>query len=316
MTEATVIIAAFQAENVVEQSVASALAQTVDVEVVVADDCSSDGTAALAGRIAARDPRVRLVRLEANGGPAAARNRAMDAAAGAWIAVLDADDTMAPGRMERMIAMAREKEADVVLGNFRHVDASGAPIRPAPFLSGPGYAVPRRWTLEGYVAGNMVTRGVPSLGYLKPLFRSAFLRTHGLRYDETLRNGEDCHLVFRCLAAGGSVWFSPEPDYAYTVAAGSISFRADPTHLAALLRADARFAEEQGARMSPGLARLLARRRGRLADLMVSERALRALKAGRPVAALSEMAARPQAVPRILGALREGFGKRLWRGRG
>jgi succinoglycan biosynthesis protein ExoO len=315
MPEATVIVAAFNAESVIERSVASALAQTVDVEIVVADDCSTDRTAAAVGRIAAREPRIRLVRLEANGGPAAARNRAIDTASGAWLAVLDADDTMAPGRIEGMIALGCEKGADVVLGNFRHVDASGAPIRSQPFLSGDAYAAPRRWTLEEYVAGNMATRGVPSLGYLKPLFRSAFLRAHGLRYDETLRNGEDCHLVFRCLAAGGSVWFSPAPDYAYTVAGGSISARADPAHLTALLRADARFAEDVKARMSPGLARLLARRRGRLADVVTAERALRALKGGRPLAALSEVTARPRAAPRILGALAEGFGKRLSRRR-
>jgi succinoglycan biosynthesis protein ExoO len=315
MTEATVIIAAFDAESVIARSVWSALAQTVAAEVVVADDRSRDDTAAVVGQIAAREPRVRLVQLEVNGGPSAARNRAVEAASGEWIAVLDADDAMAPDRLEKMIALGREKGADVVLGNFRHVDASGTPIRSEPFLSGAPYAAPRPWTLEEYVAGNMVTRGVPSLGYLKPLFRSAFLRAHGLRYDETLRNGEDCHLVFRCLAAGGSVWFSPEPDYAYTVAAGSISFRADPDHLAALLRADARFADDQKARMSPGLARLLARRCGRLSDLMVAERALGALKAGRPLAALSKMAGRPRAVLRILGALAEGVGKRLSRGR-
>ncbi|MEM7645010.1 MAG: glycosyltransferase family 2 protein, partial [Pseudomonadota bacterium] len=102
--KATVIIAAWNAEAELSRSLRSALAQAIPVEVIVADDASTDGTASLVETMAQADPRVVLVRQAVNGGPGAARNVAIEAARGDWIAVLDADDTMRPDRLAKMIA--------------------------------------------------------------------------------------------------------------------------------------------------------------------------------------------------------------------
>lgn len=306
MIQTTVIIAAWNAERSVARSVRSAAAQG-DVEVVVADDASTDGTVAAA----AATGLARVLRAPANGGPAAARNRALDAATGDWVAVLDSDDTMAPGRVPRMIALAAEWGADVVLGNVRRTDEAGRWLDPQPFLSGKAHAAARAYGLADYVAGNLVVPGSRPLGYLKPLLRRAFLDRHGIRYDETLRNGEDTHLILAVLAAGGRVVFAPEADYHYVSRRGSISHRVDPAHLVALVAADDRFVDRHGGTMSSDVRALFARRRHALNRLRISEEILQSLKARRTGTALAGLWRHPTIATRVIRQLAAAARNRL-----
>lgn len=304
----SVIIAAWRAERFVECAIRSALSQSgVTVEVLVADDASPDATAQVIGRLAEGDPRIRPVLSERNGGPAAARNRALAEARGEWIAILDADDRMVPRRLERMLALARDTEADAVLGNLAEVDEAGASLSEEPFV--PAADLPFEIGAEEFVAANLRQAGPRSWGYLKPLIRRETLIRHGIRYDETLRNGEDFHLILALMVAGGRVWFSPDPDYLYTRRAGSVSNRIALPHLAALMEADARLAARLDGR--PALAAMMQRRRAELSDLMTAETVLRALMSGQAGRARSALAARPRALPLVLRQAGEGVLNRL-----
>lgn len=300
MTEATVIVAAWRAEATLERAVASALAQTsVSTEVIVIDDASPDGTFALAESLSARDGRVRALRLAQNSGPSAARNLGLAEARSRWIAVLDADDSYAPDRLARMIALADARQADAVFDDFQPVDAEGSATG-ATHLAPLGMTVPVRWDLESFLAGCQAEPGRPSLGYLKPLLCRDFLRTHHIGYDDALRNGEDFHLIAALLAAGGALWIAPEAGYRYTVAHGSISNRLDAGHARALARADAAFLERNAPGMTPEAVRLMRRRMRRLGDLGTAEMVLQSLRAGAPGRAAAALAGRPRAAGRVL----------------
>jgi glycosyltransferase involved in cell wall biosynthesis len=96
------VIPVFNGERFVADAVASILGQTyADVEVIVADDGSTDRTAEVVGRLGAR---VRLVS-QANAGHAAARNLGLAHARGELIAFLDADDLWHPAKLERQVAL-------------------------------------------------------------------------------------------------------------------------------------------------------------------------------------------------------------------
>ena len=98
------IVPAYNAASVIEETLRSALAQTLrEIEVLVVDDGSTDDTAAVVGRVADGDPRVRLIR-QANAGVAVARNAAIAEARGAYIAPLDADDVWFPEKLEAQVA--------------------------------------------------------------------------------------------------------------------------------------------------------------------------------------------------------------------
>jgi hypothetical protein len=113
----SVVLPAWNSASTVGRAIESVLSQDgVALECLVVDDGSTDGTADVVGSYAARDPRVVLLRQSSNAGVSAARNRALDAASGAWLAFLDADDRLRPGALAAMLAAASRDDALVVIG--------------------------------------------------------------------------------------------------------------------------------------------------------------------------------------------------------
>jgi len=103
-------------QSVLEQSAS-------DFELIVVDDGSTDGTAALLEEVASVDARVRPVHQE-NGGTASARNAGIEHARAPWIAFLDSDDVWLPGYLAGQIAFAAaHPEADAVLCDALYVGA-------------------------------------------------------------------------------------------------------------------------------------------------------------------------------------------------
>lgn len=122
----SIVTPAYKAEQVVAETIRSVQAQSYPHwEMLVVDDGSSDATAGVVAAFAAADPRVRLI-LQANAGPAMARQKALDHARGRYIAFLDSDDLWLPGKLERQLAfMARECVAFSFTA-FRRIRADGS----------------------------------------------------------------------------------------------------------------------------------------------------------------------------------------------
>lgn len=122
----SIIIPAYRCEKTVEDSVRSALSQTVqDVEVIVADDASNDGTPAILSRLQAEDARVRVITLPENKGVANARNCAVAAARADWIAFLDSDDIWEADKLECQMKTAEETDAALVYTAAACIDENG-----------------------------------------------------------------------------------------------------------------------------------------------------------------------------------------------
>ena len=125
----SIITAAYNAEAFIGESIASVKAQSLtDWEMLVADDASADCTATIVAAAAAEDPRIRLVRLEKNGGVAHARNAALAAARGRFIAFLDSDDLWLPQKLQHQVAFMQAEDAAVSYTAFRRIDESGSRI--------------------------------------------------------------------------------------------------------------------------------------------------------------------------------------------
>lgn len=207
----SVILPAYNAAAHLRRAVDSALAQTMaDLEIVIVDDASTDATLEIAGRIAAQDSRVRVLHNERNSGPSVSRNRAIAAARGEWIAILDADDSWFPERLERMLADAGD--ADVVSDDLYTV--RGALFKPEEpvlrsMLQEAGFKITRPRRLDIY---DLVRY---ELALLKPIIRRSFLGRHELSYDPTLLRAHDFYLYFDILAQGGRWLQLPEGYYLY-----------------------------------------------------------------------------------------------------
>jgi succinoglycan biosynthesis protein ExoO len=237
--DVTFVIAAYNSELTIERAIASAIAQRdVSVEVIVVDDQSRDRTLDLARSYP--EDIVRVVALEQNRGPGGARNVGLELARGRWVAVLDSDDAVYPGRICTMIDRAEKAGAAIAVDNLQVVREDGVAeetMFPADYLEGLSEI-----SLADYIAGNVVFESRFNLGYLKPIFQRRFLNENGLRYDESLIIGEDYILLASALAKGGKCVVEATTGYVYHIRTGSISRVLELHHVEAMRKADLVFA--------------------------------------------------------------------------
>src|SRR6516165_11380372 len=123
----SVIMANYNGAAHLADAIRSAQSQSLrNLEIIVSDDSSSDDSIAIVSKLMAEDPRIRLVRACRNGGPAAARNKALALTQGEWVAIMDSDDLMHPNRLTTLVEVARHDNADIVADNLVEFDPNGS----------------------------------------------------------------------------------------------------------------------------------------------------------------------------------------------
>ena len=222
--QVTVAIPVYNSAATLERCIRSALRQSLrEIEVLVADDASTDGSAEIAERLAAEDPRITVLRLPTNGGKPHAMNLLIDAARGTWVAVLDADDAYHHDRLERLICAASAapdgSHVDMVADNILYLDGGADAVVRTAFPVG---AAPRIVTRRD-LAANSDSYAEFDFGILKPVMRRAFLQQQGLAYTERTRLSEDFYYLMHFFAAGGTGLLVSEPLYYWTMPFGTIS---------------------------------------------------------------------------------------------
>lgn len=115
----SVIVPVYNAEIYLAECIDSILAQTYrELELILVDDGSTDGSGAICDNYAARDTRVAVYHLK-NGGVSRARNFGMEKAHGEYIMFADADDALLPAAALRGVRLAAMHRADIVYGLVR-----------------------------------------------------------------------------------------------------------------------------------------------------------------------------------------------------
>jgi glycosyltransferase involved in cell wall biosynthesis len=111
----SVIIASYNAEKTIARALDSVRAQTAPAhEIVVVDDASNDRTAEIVA--AQRDLPIKLIQLDSNMGPSAARNAGLDTASGDLVAFLDSDDEWLPTKLEQQTSLFEADSACAIAG--------------------------------------------------------------------------------------------------------------------------------------------------------------------------------------------------------
>ena len=122
MPHFSVIMPLYNKAPYVRKAVESIVGQSfTDWELIIVDDCSTDSSTAVVEQIT--DPRIRIVRLEKNGGVSAARNRGVAESAATYICFLDADDWWEPTFLEEMAGLVeRHPNAGIYGTGYTIVD--------------------------------------------------------------------------------------------------------------------------------------------------------------------------------------------------
>lgn len=128
----SIVIPVYNAKASLERCVDSWLRQTRnDLELILVDDGSSDGSGELSDRLAeTSDGRVRVIH-QKNSGVSAARNAGIRAAEGEFLLFTDSDDYVEPDYLEKMAALQEKSDADLVLCGYHHL-YDGADIVKVP----------------------------------------------------------------------------------------------------------------------------------------------------------------------------------------
>ncbi len=306
-TGCSVIIAAWNAEGFILNSVHSALLQQeMDIEVIVVNDASSDNTRAIVEVASADDERVKLINMQHNSGPSAARNAGIAAATKTWIAILDADDGMSSGRLAELTKVAAQNRADVVFDLFREKNENGEIVSNSLPLE---IAAVEQWDLTRWVLDNRPGIGFCT-GYLKPLIRRQFLIDQNVRYNEDIRNSEDYLLIEDILLKGGEVWVCPYAGYFYTRRSNSLSYRRDSRQLEALIRLAEETLSNAG---NNGTRKALEARLEALLNMRALSKFIEGLQSGSPYSAVRAWYQRPQSTRLLLGWIGEVLEKRVRR---
>jgi glycosyltransferase involved in cell wall biosynthesis len=122
----SVITPVHNSGDFVGEAIRSVQAQTFsDWEMIIVDDCSTDDSAQIVETFLAEDDRIRIIKLPANSGAAVARNTAIEAAQGRYIAFLDSDDLWLPKKLEKQLSFMRESGTAFSYSAYARIDEKG-----------------------------------------------------------------------------------------------------------------------------------------------------------------------------------------------
>jgi CDP-glycerol glycerophosphotransferase len=175
----TVVVPMYNVERYLPDCLSSLAGQTYpDLDIVLVDDGSTDGGAAVAGRQVAVDPRFRLIR-QPNRGLGAARNLGIDFGTGDYLAFVDSDDVLPPYALEVLAGALEQTGSDFASGNVALLSSRG--LRQSPLHRGT-----HRETRLHVKLGDQLNLVYDRLACNK-LFRRTFWEQRGLRFPEGVR---------------------------------------------------------------------------------------------------------------------------------
>jgi glycosyltransferase involved in cell wall biosynthesis len=213
----SVIVPCYRYAALLQGCVDSVLAQDgVDVRVLIVDDCSPDETPEVAGRLAARDPRVEYRRHSVNRGLIPTANEGLAWADGDYVVLLSADDLLVPGCLRRAVAIMEESPGvGMVYGR--------------PLLAREGRALP---VPKGRHSGTKVWAGADwirlrcrtahnCISSPEVVVRTSVQRSVG-GYDAACFHTSDLNMWLRIAAVSDIAYVKGVPQAIYRIHAGSM----------------------------------------------------------------------------------------------
>ena len=202
MPKVSVIIPVYNVESYLSQCLDSIVHQTLqDIEIICIDDGSTDGSYAILQEYASNDNRIRVLQQQ-NSGAGIARNLGMQAAAGAYLSILDADDFFQPNMLEQAYLQCEKDHADICVFRSDRFDTHTEKYEAIP------------WTIkQKYLPATVPFAVTDIYSYAfqifngwswDKLYRRDFVQRTSLQF-QGLRTTNDAYFVFMANVLAGSI---------------------------------------------------------------------------------------------------------------
>ena len=206
----SVIMPAYNSARTLEDAASSVLEQTYEnIELLIADDYSSDDTSEICQAFASKDSRVHVITNTSNLGALKTRLKAIREAKGEWIAFLDSDDLWKPDKLSKQLALRNDTGCDLVYTGSSFIDENGQPFEWI-------LHVPERTEYKQLLKQNIISNS--SVLVKKELF---------VRFAPDNEDKHDMHEDFACwlgmLRAGHTARGIDEPLITYRLSKSSMS---------------------------------------------------------------------------------------------
>lgn len=207
MPKISVLIPAYNVERYIVRCLDSVIRQTLaDIEIVIVNDRSTDGTAAIIDEYAARDSRIKVINHPENCGLLWTRKTCVEASSGDYLMFVDSDDALKLDACEKLYSQAVANDADLVIAG-------------AEFCYSDGMRVPKRSTLNYGSDGFGVAKAMlknESLKYVwGKLYQRRLLVESHVEYQKGLNLGEDLIISFTVARIVGKAICIPDVVYEY-----------------------------------------------------------------------------------------------------
>ncbi|MBR0325530.1 MAG: glycosyltransferase family 2 protein [Selenomonadales bacterium] len=181
----SVIVPVYNAERFLPKAIESVLSQTyTDWELILVDDGSTDGSLGICETYANRDRRIKVFSQE-NHGVSSARNLGLGYARGAYVTFMDSDDELDAGAFEACAERVGKTGADMVVFSIDFIASNGAKEVRLPALED------KEYTVDSFLRTYIQKKVMYVYSNANKWYKRSLLDTHGIRFDEAVRFGED-----------------------------------------------------------------------------------------------------------------------------
>ena len=206
----SVIVPVYKVEKYLPQCVDSILAQTYrNLEIILVDDGSPDGCAAICDEYAKKDNRVRVIH-QKNAGVSAARNAGLDCAQGEYIGFVDSDDFIAPEMFEALLSLIKKYHVSISMCQYRHVRGV---TQGKDALSFKNDSTDGVWPVKEALHVVLTQNNYAGFLWNKLYHRSLFNGKEPVRLDPAILITEDMLAVVQCMLNCGEVAYTTQPYY-------------------------------------------------------------------------------------------------------
>lgn len=205
----SIVVPIYNVEKYVEQCVRSLMGQTLrEIEIILVNDGSKDGSREIIGRLAQEDPRISILDRE-NSGYGASINAGFAAATGEYLGILESDDYCEPDAFETLYALAKSAGADMAKCAFNFY-----------------WSDPERWEYFGIVDAAHAERPMAPLDYesmfyvkasiWSAIYRADFIRAQGITLRESPgASYQDTSFSFKVMCLAKTVAYTQEALFNY-----------------------------------------------------------------------------------------------------